>query len=72
MRSTKKTMAGIIVMMVIPEGEYEVNEEDNAGDNCDHPKSNSGLRGGWVGGWGWIKIAQFTAHKHHPSSSSIS
>ena len=55
-------MSGIIVIMVIPEGEYEVNEEDNAGDNRDHPKSHSALRGGW----GWIKIAQFTAHKHPP------
>ena len=34
----------MVMMMMIPEGEYEVNEEDNAGDNCDHPESHSGLR----------------------------
>ena len=33
------------IVMTIPERENEINEEDDASDDCDHPKSHSGLIG---------------------------
>ena len=31
------------IVMTLPERENEVDEEDDASDDCDHPKSHSGL-----------------------------
>ena len=43
MTSITKKMGTIV--MTIPERENEVDEEDDASDDCDHPESHSGLIG---------------------------